>query len=155
MTLSLIPKPPTDAEFLAIFNRLVVAMQAPADNSGVAQDVYFEALQDLPNPAIEAGALALMREPGRRFFPTTAEWRAAAEAAQIAQLKEAVKAPRAEPWHFDCTGCGDTGWTAHDCDGSSLCGRVNTHAPHEYVTPCPCRPTNRTYQRRRAFGAGE
>lgn len=154
MTRMLVPRPPTDAQFLALFNRLLVALREPADDTGVTQGVYWDALQDLPGPALEAGATALMREPGRRFFPTTAEWRTAAETAQRAQLRAAVQPARDEPWHDECGACRDTGWEVKTCDGSALCGRQQPHAPHEYVQPCTCRPMNRTYQRHQHFGAG-
>jgi hypothetical protein len=39
--------------------------------------------------------------------------------------------------------------------GPSTCGRRKAHAPHDYVTVCPCRPTNRTWIRHRSFGVGE
>lgn len=155
MTLALVPKPPTDQEFLVVFNRLAVALQAPQDESGITQGVYFDALKDLPMPALDAGALTLMREGGRRFFPSTAEWREAAQAAQRTQLREAVRPSRAEPWHHECASCGDTGWQPRTCDGSDVCGRHKQHAAHDYVSVCPCRPTNRTYQRNQHFGAGE
>ena len=94
--------PLTDAEFVVLFNRLAVALQVQQDGSGITHGVYFEALRDLPTSALEAGALALMRESGRRFFPTTAEWRAAAEAAHQAQLRVALSPRREEPWHEEC-----------------------------------------------------
>jgi hypothetical protein len=150
----LVQTPPTDAEFLAIFNRLAVAFREAQDDSGITQGVYFEALHDLPMATLESGAVALMRESGQRFFPTTVEWRAAAEAAQIAHLKQAVRPARAEPWRVDCEACQDTGWTTYDCDGSPLCGRAKTHHAHAYVQPCPCRPTNRTWMRHQTFGVG-
>lgn len=154
MTLAVVPKPPTDAEFLVIFNRLAVALREQQDESGITQGVYYDALKDLPLKAVELGATALMKEADRRFFPTTAEWRTAAERAHLVLLREAVQPARREPWHFDDDACGDTGWQLHECDGSSLCGRTKPHTPHDYVTICPCRPTNRTFQRHRQFGAG-
>lgn len=154
MSLELVRRPPTDAQFLAVFNRLCVALREPQDDTGVTQGVYWDALRDLPLPALEAGANALMREPGRRFFPSTAEWRTAAEQAQRQQFKAAVQAPREEPWHLECAACEDTGWEHFHCPGDRSCGRMKPHGAHDYVRVCVCRPTNRTYQRHHHFGAG-
>ena len=155
MTLALMPNPSSDAEFLRVFNRLLVALREPADETGVTQGVYFDALKDLPLLALEAAAMALMKEPGRRFFPTTAEWRTVAERAQVDLLKQAVQPSREEPWRVECERCEDTGWVQGlTCDGTDRCGRQKAHAPHTFTKPCLCRPTNRTYQRHHHFGAG-
>lgn len=144
----------TDAEFLRLYNRLCVALRETPDPDGITQQVYFELLHDLPIHALEAGATALMREPGRRFFPSSTEWRTAAEEAQAEAWRRVVPVARAEPWRFDCETCGDTSWQRHDCDGSSVCGRPIKHAPHAYVTRCACWPTNPTYARHQRVGRG-
>ena len=154
MTLALIPPRPTDEQFVQVFNRLAVALREQQDDTGITLGVYYDALKDLPVAALEQGAAALMKEAGRRFFPTTAEWRAAAERAQMALLREAVQPARDAPWVHECERCADTGWRPHECDGSEQCGRHKAHAPHGYVSVCPCRPTNRTYTRHQQFGAG-
>lgn len=146
--------PTTDVDFVRVFNRLCVALREPPDDTGVTQQTYFELLHDLPITALEAGAVTLMREPGRRFFPTSAEWRAAAEAAQTEELRRALPPGREKPWEHECAACEDTGWKYHDCDGSNACGREKTHAAHPYVTVCPCRGINRTFQRHQKFGSG-
>lgn len=151
---TLLPQAVTDAEFLQIFNRLCVALREPADDTGVTQSTYFEALRDLSMAALERGALALMKEPGRRFFPTTAEWRQAAAIAYESWLRDTIKPARAEPWHHECDSCEDSGWVYHECARTVPCGRNNMHASHFYVRVCPCRETNRTYQRNQLFGAG-
>lgn len=153
MTLMLVTTT-TDAAFNQVFNRLAVALREPADDTGITIDVYFEALKDLSMEAIELGADALAKEPGRRFFPTTAEWRAAAESAQMARLREAVKPGREEPWQYECGACADTGWEDLFCPGDQTCGRARKHAAHRYVRVCPCRPNNRTYIRHQQFGSG-
>jgi len=153
--LVLLAKPTPDAEFLKLFNRLCVALREPADDSGITQGVYFEALKDLPVSALDRGAAALMKEPGRRFFPTTAEWRTAAERALDQQFREAVKPLARDPWHYECTDCDDTGWALYECTGDASCGRQKPHGPHRFVRVCLCRATNRTYQRHQRFGAGE
>lgn len=154
MTFALMPAHrPSDVAFLAVFNRLAVALREAPDETGVTQGIYFDALKDLPVTAVEAGAVALMREPGRRFFPTTAEWRTAAEKAHVDLLRQAVQSDREEPWKVECDRCEDTGWVlSRQCEGDNYCGREKKHAPHTFTKPCPCRPTNRTYQRHRAFG---
>lgn len=155
MTLALVPKPASDAEFLAVFNRLCVALRETQDDSGITQSVYWDALKDLPIEALDAGAVALSREAGRRFFPTTAEWRTAAERAATDTLRKALHAPREEPWHHECRECEDSGWlTAMSCPGDSTCGRRKAHRPHEYTQACPCRLTNRTYRRNIMHGGG-
>lgn len=154
MTLSLVTAKPSDTEFLSLFNRLSVALREQQDDSGVTQGIYFDALKDLPIRALEDGAAALMKEPGRRFFPTTAEWRTAAEKANLSQLREAVQPARDEPWHHECTACEDTGWERFECTGDRCCGRSGPHAAHEFVRVCSCRPTNRTFQRHQNFGSG-
>jgi hypothetical protein len=148
------------AEFLTVFNRLCVALRDAGDDSGITQGIYFEALKDLAIRDIEQGASVLMREPGRRFFPTTAEWRAAAERAHElasdAWLRKALPAGRAEPWRHECAECEDTGWVVSlDCPGDTRCGRERKHQPHTFTRACPCRATNRTYQRHQKFGSGE
>jgi hypothetical protein len=154
VTLPALYAPTNEAEFLRVFNRLCVALREPPDDTGVTQQTYFELLHDLPIAALDAGATTLAREPGRRFFPTSAEWRTAAEQAQTQQLREALPAGRENPWVCECIGCDDTGWKYHRCPGSNVCGREFKHAAHDYVTVCPCRSSNRTFQRHQKFGSG-
>ncbi len=62
-------------------------------------------------------------------------------------------------WYDDCTACEDTGWAGYWCGPKESeqyswltvrrCGNTREHAEHEYVTKCPCGPTNATIQRRR------
>ena len=143
----------TEPQFLAIFSRLCVALREPQDDTGISQMVYFEALKDLPEQSVHAGAHALSQESGRRFFPTTSEWRTAATAAQRADFQNALPPAREEPWHHDCIDCEDTGWVmGMTCPGDKTCGRPRQHQAHSYTIACPCRTTNRTYQRRHAAG---
>lgn len=154
MTLALIGQEPRKDEFATVFNRLAVALREK-DIDAATMRVYYETLKDLPAAALEGGAAALMREPGRKWFPTTAEWRAAAELAQETLLRKAVKPARAEPWHLECERCEDTGWVAGlECPGDATCGRTKTHAAHSFTRACPCRPTNRTWMRTQKFGSG-
>ena len=152
-TLPALYAPTTDAEFLRVFNRLCVALREPPDDTGVTQQTYFELLHDLPITALDAGATRLAREPGRRFFPTSAEWRTAAEAAQVEQLREALPSSREKPWEHECAACEDTTFVSHQCP-EEPCDRVPKHAPHSYVRVCPCRGSNRTWARHQRFGSG-
>lgn len=153
MTLELVFAKPSDADFLAVFNRLLVALREPADDTGTTQMIYFDALKDLPMQALTDGAAALMKETGRRFFPTTAEWRTAAEKAQMAHFKAALQ-PGERTWALECNACADCGWQPFECPAEP-CGFHKPHAAHSYVRICPCRPTNRTYMRHQQFGSGE
>lgn len=143
----------TRAEFLPIFNRLAVALREPQDESGVTQGVYFDALGDLDVVSLTAAAVALSREQGRRFFPSTGEWFAAALAAAGEARRKVLALPagRTTPWQFECESCEDTGWVQGlTCEGSATCGRSKVHAAHSFTRPCACRATNRTYARHHA-----
>lgn len=111
----------TKAEFLQVFNRLCVALREPQDDSGITQGVYFDALGDLTIDALRAGAELLMGERGRKFFPTTAEWRTAASQSLVeARRRIALPPGRSEPWKHECEVCEDTGWVQGlECDGGA------------------------------------
>lgn len=155
MNLTLVPRTANETEFLAIFNRLCVALRETQDDSGITQQVYWEALRDLPMLSIDQSAVALSRQTGRRFFPTTAEWRTEAENASAAHMRKVVPAARVDPWHHECRDCEDSGWVRGlTCDGGTTCGRTRKHMPHDYTMACPCRATNRTYLRHHMYGSG-
>lgn len=143
---------PTKKQFAQVFNRMVVAFNKDAD--AVTMWVYFDALYDLPAVAVEDGAVALMREPWRTFFPSTGEWRAAAETAAQQRLQQAIQ-PQRTDWKEDCQTCHDTGWIEGRCEGGGQCGiascermaRRRGYGAHTYATPCTCRLSNPTYQR--------
>ena len=140
-------------EFLQLFSRLCVALRESQDDTGITQEVYWEALRDVPLAALEAGARALMRESGRKWFPTTAEWRTAAGVAQTEHLRTAVTPSRPSPGAVECDDCRDTGWrTGLTCPGDATCGRTSAHRSHEFAVPCRCRLTNGTYRRHIALG---
>ena len=143
-------------EFLVIYNRLCVALREQQDETGTTQNVYFDAIKDIPIKSLEDGAGALARERGRKFFPTTAEWRTAALQAQEQVFRATTQPARVHPWVNECEACEDTGWVYHDClgDSNQTCGRKQPHRPHPYVVVCTCRPNNRTYQRHATFGRG-
>lgn len=153
MTLALVGPGADHLEFMQTFNRLCVALREKESDAATMQ-VYYDALKDLPCAAVQAGARALQMEPGRKWFPTTGEWRLAAEKAALEQLKAAVQPAREEPWHMECEACDDTGWALFDCAGDRVCGRAEKHRAHTFVRVCSCRPMNRTYQRHQHFGSG-
>ena len=142
--LSLAPVP--EREFGAIFARLAIQLGwRDADLASIQS--YHAALGTFPRAVLERTAQHFATEHGRRFFPSTAEWHEAATEERDRQMRQSLTRGREEPWHDECEACSDTGWVCHACDGTALCGRLHTHAAHRYVTACPCRPTNRTYQR--------
>lgn len=157
--LALLREPTDRTEFLKLFNRLCVALREPADDTGVTQGIYFDALKDLAPTALEDGATVLMKEPGRRFFPTSAEWRTASETAGVERMRRAVQ-PTEELGIYVCRDCRDSGWLegiggeAMKCPGDARCGRRRTHGLHTYTQACCCRASNVNYQRTSHFGAG-
>lgn len=136
----------TPEEFHGIFRRLALALRL-TEQDGAMVSAYYEALNDLSVGAIAESARALAKQPGRRFFPTSGEWREEAEIAFRSELVKALPPARPDPWRFDCESCDDTGWERFECTGNDFCGRPNVHAPHTFVRMCSCRESNRTYQR--------
>lgn len=144
----------TDKKRLAQFGTVfsVLAVQLRFDHDEVIMRSYYKALGDLPLDALEASAHQFAIETGRKFFPTTAEWATAARIWRLEQQQAALHAEREQPWRIECEACQDVGWVTHQCPGDSTCGRFTQHYAHDYVTRCPCRPTNRTYQRHHQAG---
>lgn len=141
-------------EFAQAFNRLAVATRLPTGEADAAmQQVYWNGLEDAPLDAVVAAAESLAK--ASIWFPKLAEWR---EASFKVRLETVLQLPdgREEPWRYECETCEDTGWEDHRCYPGTLktCGRrhcvAGNYFEHHYVTECPCRPTNRTYQRHRA-----
>lgn len=143
----------TLAQFSQTFALLAVQLRA-TDTDELTIRGYYEALKDAPLEMIQASARAFAQEPGRKFFPTTAEWFQVAHESSVAALRKRLPAARETPWHYDCAHCDDTGWEPFSCPGDVTCGRDRPHAPHAYVRPCPCRPVNQTWQRHQHFGSG-
>lgn len=140
-------------DFSKVFGVLATQLRA-TDSDEATVRAYYEALKDQPLGELQCAAVALAKEPGRRFFPTTAEWLDAAMAARSRVFREHLLSAREEPWRLDCDNCEDTGWAISSCEGDTFCGRTKKHAPHDFAKPCPCRPTNRTYQRHNTVGRG-
>lgn len=137
--------------FANVFGVLAIQLRA-TDVDEATVRAYYHALSDLTLESIQASAVAFSREPGRRFFPTTAEWRDAANTARLTVFREHLLSHREEPWRLECERCEDTGWTIHDCAGDTFCGRQKAHYAHTFARPCACRPTNRTWQRHQTIG---
>lgn len=147
----------TKAEFAPAYVWLCAALREPQDETGLTQQVYFQALGSLTPEGLQGGAHDLAQEPGRKWFPTTAEWRAAALKAQGAIHRARLESGprRDEPWRHDCARCEDTCWVLDlACDGGSMCGRRQKHAPHTWTTRCGCWPNNRTFQRHHSESGG-
>lgn len=161
MAESLTITPMTEREFGNVFATLAIQLRW-MDADVVAVKSYYEALKDLPLEAVQASAAEIARtgyldekgEHRTRFFPTSADWRTVAQKATVDVFRKALPAVRDEPWRVECEACDDTGWELFECTGDAFCGRQKTHAAHTFVRVCPCRPTNRTYQRHQKFGAG-
>jgi hypothetical protein len=139
-------------DFASIY--AILALQLQATNSDeAAMRAYFNAMNDLPVEAVQQSAAQLAREANRRFFPTTAEWVTVAREIEVKSYRRQLSARPDQPWHMDCLRCDDSGWIFFECPDAA-CGRDREHAPHVFVRPCPCRPTNRTYQRHHTIGSG-
>lgn len=135
--------------FKQAFNRLAVAVRLPADQADAAmQVVYWEGLDTYPIEAVEDAARQLAEQSV--WFPKLAEWIELAAKAQNARVIKMALPDPGRAWHAECGTCDDTGWEPLECSGRAQCGRDREHAPHPYVVACACRPTNRTYQRRKA-----
>lgn len=177
--------PMTERDFATVFGKLALQLQRTADADLATIKSYFEALADLPLAAIQSAAVVYAREPGRKWMPTTGEWREQVHVVQRQALRRVVPPAREAEWHFDCDRCFDTGWALWTCDGGGAqwpediepntrgktpwsfkpqardtaiprpptCQRRQPHLPHDYVEPCVCRPTNRTWQRKYGCGA--
>jgi hypothetical protein len=135
--------------FAQAFNRMAVALRLPAAEVDPAmQQIYFDALKDLPVAAV-VGAVGGLTQSAGYGFPRTSEWHSVAERCRIEQtLKALPSSGREEPWHHECPHCEDTGWEIRECDGSHRqCGRAKEHQAHSYASACSCRNTNATYAR--------
>jgi hypothetical protein len=119
-------------------------------------ELFLRLVEQLP---FDASMQALVYHgQSSKFFPRPADLRDRIESEAARELQKAL--PPVRDWAVDCQACDDVGWQEKTCDGSLMCGRLTPHAEHRFVVPCPCRPTNRTYQRhreeqrRRASGKG-
>ena len=143
----------TEREFGVVFSRLAIQLRF-TDADVLTVRAYYDALKDIPLVAVETSGRAFATEPGRKFFPTTAEWHDAAQRAVTDELRKVLAPARDESWKLECGACEDTGWESFHCPGDESCGRTTKHTEHTYVRICTCRPNNRTYQRHQKFGGG-
>lgn len=130
------------SEFAVIFDRLASQLRwlnyEPDDTQS-----FFEALRDLPPPLIRESAIRIGKESGRKYFPTTGEWREVVLKIEQELLRKQIGV---RTWTVECTACDDSGWIFQECPDEP-CQRTKPHYPHTYATECFCRPTNRTFQR--------
>jgi hypothetical protein len=131
----------TLAEFSLLFGKLANQLGKEADEQAVRD--YFDALSDLDYSVVFDAAAQLAKSS--KWFPKTSEWRDVAF--QFEREKRLHDLTGGRDWKIECEHCDDTGWEYFACDGDETCGRSNPHLPHNYVRICPCRPTNRTFQR--------
>lgn len=140
-------------DFANVFGILAMQLRA-TDADEATMRAYYHALKDHSLESVQGSAVALAKEPGRRFFPTTAEWSDAAREARTTVFRDHLLTAREEPWKLECERCDDTGWAISSCSGDDFCGRKHKHMPHDFAKICPCRPTNRTWQRHQHVGRG-
>lgn len=137
-------------EFVQCVRSLALAVRLPADDiSGEMLNVYFDGLMAFPLDAVKDAAKELA---SAEWFPKLGEWQSVASKARNGRLIAAALPDPGRGWSSECGTCDDTGWEELQCDGTTFrpCGRSREHLPHDYVIACACRPTNKTYQRKRA-----
>jgi hypothetical protein len=116
---SLIAEPMTAREFGLVFAKLAMQLRATDVDEATIRS-YYEPLADLPLEAVRMAQEAFSREPGRKWFPTSAEWRERASQAQDGLLRKALPPARSQPWRVECEDCEDTGWVfGLTCDGGA------------------------------------
>lgn len=135
-------------DFSRVFVVLALQMRV-SDTDPAMIAAYYEALADQSLENLHAAAKFFAREEGRSFFPTSAEWRTQSARIYEQDIRKTLADPNINRhWTHECEHCEDTGWEIlPDCPGDATCGRTFTHAAHSFTRMCPCRPTNRTYQR--------
>jgi len=116
---------------------------------------YWATLSDCEQADVIDSGLTLRRTAGGEWPPSASTWHQAAKALERdRRLHDTIELGREQFWKAECHDCDDTGWQVHDCTAANRCGRpvcgqmAEAHT-HTYATACPCRPTNRTYQRAR------
>lgn len=137
--------------FVAIMEAYLAAWRQPLDVKQTR--AYWQALSDCEESSVRQAALDLQRMGGE-FPRSSGDWyRRAIDLERSTRLHETIRTAREEPWHVECEDCEDTGFSRHHCngtgaDGCPRCRRLGIKA-HEWVEVCACRPTNRTYARKR------
>lgn len=148
MTIAAVPQASTPVWFRECLAEFLASWRQPTTAAIVR--AYWRTLADLPEADVVAAGLAL-RRTGGEFPPSAAVWYATAQQRQRERLvRDAVHVERI--WRTECDACDDTGWVPHTCTasarcGRSICARASDDHEHSYVSACPCRPMNSTYQR--------
>lgn len=101
---------------------LAASMRQEVD--AVQVRAYLHGLKPIAGDVVLEGAERLIREPGRRFFPTVPEWIGAC--AVIINERRAKASTLAEALQKDCAVCGGSGWRCVAVSG------------FERVTRCKC-----------------
>ncbi len=137
----------TSEEFAVIYTRMASQLRW-LDFRPTDVENYFEALRDLPDTLLHESAKRIANAPGRKYFPTTGEWREWALEVEAEIRRKEITGERV--WKLECDDCEDCGWLFFDCPGDTTCERTKPHLPHRFVRACGCRESNRTYQRHHA-----
>ncbi len=144
-------------EFAVIFVKLAKQLNREADEETIG--VYFDVMKEFQTNITHEAAAQLSRTS--KWFPKTSEWRECALLIEQAKRRADLSGPR--NWKLECEVCEDTGFIFFWCLGIEVpesdlgrrdetmpvqqCDRDRSHLPHSFVRVCPCRETNRTYQR--------
>lgn len=158
---------PIPTWFLEEYRSYCAAWRQPVAREQL--ESYYEALEPCAQWAITEASLELRRSRARDQFPPPASawYETAQRLMRERRLREARPMAREEPWRVECDACDDTGWARLRCVGVGRrrdlvvsefeggfpvegCGNKRPHAGHFFVRPCPCRATNRTFQRKHA-----
>ena len=130
-------------DFTPIFVKLASQLSKDADADTIRD--YFDIMQEFSTATTHEAAAQLSRTA--KWFPKTSEWRERGLTIEQDQRRKELAGPRS--WKLECETCEDTGWIYFECPAQP-CDRDRAHYPHNYVRVCPCRTTNRTYQRHHA-----
>jgi hypothetical protein len=131
-------------------------------------EVYLDLLQDLHHNFVSRACRVFARKTRKEFEPAMPSVGAIRDLALDCEVSDrhAAKRMRLEPPKRDvprgtphCHICRDTSWQEYLCEGLGTgrgpnpaltaagvanrnCERPGSHAPHTFVGPCACRPTN-------------
>ncbi len=144
-------------EFTPIVGKLAKQLNKELDADTIV--VYYDVMKEFSEEITYAAAAQLARTS--KWFPKTSEWRECALLIEQNKRRAELSGPRS--WKLECEVCEDTGWIFFWCLGLEVpasdlgrrdetmpveqCDRDRSHLPHSFVRVCPCRETNRTYQR--------
>lgn len=98
----------TDAEDAVRVGLHTLALALRQEVDVPQRTIYVRALRHVPADVIREAVVRLVREPGRRFFPTVPEWLGACAA--IIDERRQARARQARALMEDCPDCGGSGW---------------------------------------------